>query len=130
MNASVSAGAAILVLVALLGVAVMITSVGLGIARIAAARVQASSAADLAALAAAPNLDCARARAVAVMNRANSWTARCSIAMSRSRWACVSHWPDGRFRSPLNRVQDRRELFLWVFARVVWQSGGSAKRRR
>lgn len=63
-------GAAILVLVALLGVAVMITSVGLGIARIAAARVQASSAADLAALAAAPNLDCARARAVAVMNRA------------------------------------------------------------
>lgn len=62
-------GAATLLLVAVLGIAVIVAAGGLGISRIAVARVRVSSAADLAALAAAPGLDCGRARSVALANR-------------------------------------------------------------
>lgn len=64
-------GAATLLLVAVLALAGLVTAVGLEIGRVAVARVQVSSAADLAALAAAPTLDCGRAREVAEANGAH-----------------------------------------------------------
>jgi len=64
-------GAATLLLVAVLGIAVVVAAGGLAISRIAVARVRVSSAADLAALAAAPDRDCAKARSVARANRAH-----------------------------------------------------------
>lgn len=61
-------GAATLLLVAVVGLCVLLTAAGLGITRVALARVRVSSAADLAALAAAAGLDCGAAREVARAN--------------------------------------------------------------
>lgn len=64
-------GSATLLLVMLVGLCLLLAGAGLGIARIALARVQVASAADLAALAGSENLDCAVARAVAQANGAD-----------------------------------------------------------
>jgi secretion/DNA translocation related TadE-like protein len=63
-------GAATLLLVAVVGLCMVLTAAGLGISRVAIARVRVSSAADLAALAAAESMDCAHARDVVEANRA------------------------------------------------------------
>lgn len=63
-------GAATLLLLAVVGWAVVVMALGLGISRVALARVQVSSAADLAALAAAEASECGRAGEVALANRA------------------------------------------------------------
>jgi secretion/DNA translocation related TadE-like protein len=70
-GAEAQRGAATLLLLAVVGWAVVVTALGIGISRVALARVHVSSAADLAALAAAEASDCGRAGEVARANRAH-----------------------------------------------------------
>jgi secretion/DNA translocation related TadE-like protein len=77
VNRSGDRGAATVLLVAMLGVVLVVASAGAAIARVAAARVRVSTAADLAALAAARAGDCKVAAAVAIVNGATG--AQCRL---------------------------------------------------
>ncbi len=106
MSRSGERGAATVLLVAMLALVVAVASAAAAIARVASARVRVSTAADLAALAAARAGDCSVAAAVAAANGATSDQ-------------CLLDGPDAQVRAVMTvRLLPGRQLQLTALARA------------